>query len=237
MLSRLQMIRLILVAALILSGNLYADSLRVTMAAKSDDVHLKNGVYSGYTGSNDYAGKMGRESGLAYNYYVRFDNISLPDNAVFDSVYCWVWGYATDGGSCTLSIRGEDTADAATYPTTSDLASRQYTTDSVIFAPGAYSGAGVHLGNWAAPTQEIYDRPDWASGNAMAWRIVNNKASAGDALRYSRTYDYFADGGGTPAPVIVFYYHIEAGVPNVRGNATAVGIRGDNANTSVRGNP
>lgn len=195
---------------LLMSSAAWGDSLRVTMAAKSDDVHLKNGTYSGYTGSNDYAGKMGRESGTAFNQYVRFDNITLSGNVVFDSVYCWVWGYATDGGSCTLSIRGEDTADAATYPTTSDLASRQYTTDSVIFAPGAYSGAGVHLGNWAAPTQEIYNRGDWTSGNAMAYRIVNNKASAGDALRYSRTYDYFADGGGTPAPVIVFYYHIVA---------------------------
>lgn len=211
---------------LLMSSAAWGDSLRVPMATRNSDVHLKNSVYSGYTGSTDYAGKVGRESGFAYNMYDWFDNVTLPANAVIDSAFRWGWGYSDDNGACTLTIHGEADDDAATYPnTTSDIGGRVKTTDSVMFAPGQYdTPAGVHLGDWKTLVQAIYNTPGWISGNAMAFQIENGKASAGDALRYLRTYDYFIDGGGTPAPVLVIYYHIVASDSGKRRRDLMMGV-------------
>ncbi len=180
------------------------------MAGRNWDVHLKAGVYSGYTGSTDYAGKMGTESNQHYHQYLWFDNVTLTSGITIDSVFVWVRGYSSDGSNCTLTVWCEDTADAASYPnTTSDISSRTKTTASVVYSPASWSTTGDNKlgGNLAAIVQEVVDRGDWASGNAMAFFFENTHSLGTTSLIFNRTYDYFADGGGTPAPRIVYYYH------------------------------
>ncbi len=198
---------------LCLVGEVRADSLKVTMAGRNWDVHLKAGVYSGYTGSTDYAGKMGTESSQHYHHYLYFDNVTLASGVVVDSVFIWVRAYAeTDPTNVQLRTWCEDTADASLYPnTTSDIASRTKTTAYVDFTPSAWGTSDRKLGgNLATPTQEVLDRGDWASGNALAYFVENVHSLGTDQLIFSRTYDYFADGGGTPAPYLIIYYHTVA---------------------------
>ena len=105
---------------------------------------------------------------------LRFLDIDIPAGATVISATIQFESFGANSQSTQLTLRGNDSSDAAEIAKTrNDLSSRTKTTASVQWAPEAWSTAGEAGPRQRTPDlssiiQEIVDRPDWSSGNAVA---------------------------------------------------------------------
>jgi hypothetical protein len=132
---------------------------------------------------------------------LRFANVELPAGARVTSSYLQ-FTVANDGDEPTsLEIRAEAIGNAPAFAgKSSNLSSRVQTSASVAWSPEAWSvvgesGALQRTPDLAAVIQEVVDRPDWQSGNALAILIE------GSGRRVAESYD----GDAAAAPLL----HIE----------------------------
>lgn len=133
--------------------------------------------------------------------YARFLNINIPPGSTIVKAYIDLQAYAGSGGASSLRILGIKELNTATFSTQADADGRAVTIALVnwaagIWAPGSWYGGSNDKQDIKAIIQEIIDQPGWASGNALAIKIINT-AQAISKTATSR------EGGNSP------HLHIE----------------------------
>ena len=137
---------------------------------------------------------FGTEVGL------RFQQVEVPPDAVITNAYITFQAYANGTGSAGITIQGEDSGDASAFGSgNSNISSRVNTDASVTWniTDDWYTGANYDTADITSIVQEIVNRDDWASYNAMAFTLT------GTGTRVVRSWDY---GDGSSGPVLVIEY-------------------------------
>jgi hypothetical protein len=102
-----------------------------------------------------------------HSIFNRYDNITIPKDAIIDSAYIRLWCKSTDNGTSYLRIYGCNEDDSNAVSSYSDFNAKPLTTE--------YTDINITcpLSNWVdSPSikniiQEIIDRAGWLSGNAI----------------------------------------------------------------------
>ena len=105
---------------------------------------------------------------------IRFQDIDIAQGATIISAQLEFTADETDSTGTTLTIRGEDSDDAAIFSNTgSNISDRDTTTASRSWSPGPWNTTGeMHLTpDLTTVVQEIVNRGGWQSGNSMAFII------------------------------------------------------------------
>jgi len=132
---------------------------------------------------------------------MRFVGVNVPRNAAVLSAYVQFTVDETQSTATSLTIQGETTDNAGGFTTSSqNISSRSRTNASVSWDPAAWNTVGAaeadqRTPDLAAVLQEIFNRPGWASGNALSIIVT------GTGHRTADSYD----GSPAGAPLL----HIE----------------------------
>ena len=105
---------------------------------------------------------------------MRFRSIAIPRGATITKAYVQFQVDEPDSGPTTVTIHGEDADDADAFSSaTSNITARPLTTASVSWTVPAWvtpgeAGSDQQTEDISEIIQQIVDRDDWRSGNAMA---------------------------------------------------------------------
>lgn len=150
--------------------------------------------------NNDYVG-------------VRFDNVTIPQNAVVEEAYLTFTAYQNRYGSASFDIAAVDEGDPNDfYPYPRRLLRNKPKTSSVTWSglPNWYRNNTYQSPSLVNQVQTLVDRGDWASGNAMMFVLSNFNGNRG-------AYSYNGKPSGAPQLRIKFQGNaIPATVATVR---------------------
>ena len=118
---------------------------------------------------------------------MRFTGVSIPQGATVSKAYIEFQTDETNSGSTSLTFRGHDTDNAATFTSASNnISSRGLTASSAAWhnVP-AWNTVGDkhHSPDLSAIVQEIVDRGGWSTGNSMAFIV------SGSGERTAESYE------------------------------------------------
>jgi len=136
---------------------------------------------------------------------LRFDNIGIPANATIVDAYIQFTADATTSGSMTITIKGEDVANSATFADiTNNISGRTTTTASAPWSPLAWTNdaAGVNerTPDLTAIVSEIMTSNGWQAGNPITFIITGT----GNATDY-RKADSFDESATQSAKLVIEY--------------------------------
>lgn len=117
---------------------------------------------------------------------VRFQNMEIPANATITSATLEFEVDSTNSAATSLTINGEASGNPSTFLSTSgNISGRATTTSSVTWSslPDAAVNQKLVSPDIKTIVQELVDRGDWASGNAMAFII------SGSGTKNVESYD------------------------------------------------
>ncbi len=132
---------------------------------------------------------------------MRLSNLGIPQGATITNAYLQFQVDEPGATATSLTIRGEDTDDAATFSMAdANITSRTATSASVSWAPPAWNSVGEagtdqRTPNLASIIQEIVGRPGWSGNNSLVLLI------SGSGERVAESYD----GKASAAPLL----HVE----------------------------
>jgi len=181
-------------------------TIQKRIAVSSDDAEERS-TGSMYLNSSDLElvyDQSNQDVGL------RFTDIQIPQGATISSASIQFTVDETSSGSTDLVVRGQASSNPSTFTSSSgNISSRATTSAFVDWSPSAWSsvgsaGAAQQTPNLAAVVQEITDRGDWTSGNAMVF-IIN-----GTGERVAEAYD----GVSSSAPLLSITYTSGGGSTN-----------------------
>jgi hypothetical protein len=138
-----------------------SDSGTFYVGASSDDGYH----YSGVVNTTVKFFNVGNNN---WPNFVRFSNLTIPQNATINNAYIRGVGYNTATGIGTSTIHGND-IDNAIAPTTVAQYNALVKTSANISWSISSTTAGVSINSPDLSTiiQEIVNRPGWSSGNAI----------------------------------------------------------------------
>ena len=145
-------------------------TLRIPLTKASDDAEeLARGSVSTGGGLLDFNAK----DGVSQIVGVRFQNVTVPQGAKITRVRLEVVGGRDDADPVRLSVSGEAAANAATFATSKyNFSSREKTAATSLWKPNFWrKGGSYKTGDLSAIVQEVVNREDWKSGNALAFFI------------------------------------------------------------------
>jgi len=128
---------------------------------------------------------------------IRFANVMIPQGATLSSAYIQFTVDETGSGATTLTIQGENVANAATFMEANfDLSNRLHfrpTTAYVTWEPADWNNVGdarvnQRTADITSVIREIVNRDDWTSGNALAILISGDTTSKSNS-RIAESYD------------------------------------------------
>jgi len=105
---------------------------------------------------------------------MRFPGVAIPKNAVISNAYVQFQVDEATTTAVSLQIKGQASDNALTFTTaTNDISSRPRTSAFVTWGPVGWPTLGVagvdqRTPNLASVVQQIVDRSNWSSGNALA---------------------------------------------------------------------
>ncbi len=137
---------------------------------------------------------------------IRITNITIPQGAVVTNAYLEFVADEAQTGATSLAISAEATGNAATIPTTAyALTSKTKTTATASWSnlPAWTVGNTYQSADISSVVQEIINRGDWASGNAMTFIIE------GTGRRTAESFD------GTAAPKLMIDYEVITGINQI----------------------
>lgn len=171
-----------------------------TVNASSDDAEEKTSNTQVSVTSLDL--DLVYDSGQSQNQTVgiRFNGIGIPKNATIVHAYIQFYARDTTAGGVSITVRGEDENNTATFASVNtNISSRNTTTASVAWSPGAWvdgeDGFEQRTSNLAPVVQEIVNRGGWSSCNSMAFIF------SGSGERVAESFD----GWKEKAPVLHIY--------------------------------
>ncbi|MEE9337105.1 MAG: PilC/PilY family type IV pilus protein [Methylococcaceae bacterium] len=138
------------------------------------------------------------QEGTVQTIGLRFRNINIPANTTILEAFLEFTVDETDSGTTSLTIKGEDSVDAASFSSTAnDITNRPQTTASVSWSPGSWDTVGEKKQSVDIKSiiQEVVNKGSWNSGNALALII------SGTGKRVAVSYNK-SDGGATNAAVL-----------------------------------
>jgi putative hemolysin len=142
------------------------------------------------------------DSSFAVNQAVglRFTNLDIPQGATITNAYIQFTALATITSATNLQIAGQAADNVDTFANTSgSITSRTPTTANVAWSvPGwteNQAGANERTPDLSAIVQEVVNRTNWTSGNAVAFIITGNTGSRRRAVSF--------DGNADAAPLLV----------------------------------
>lgn len=193
------------------SANFFAQSnlvLSSKISASSDDAE-EQGANGSSPGTIDLTSsdlELVRDGNDGDQYVgLRFNNISIPNNAIIDSVFIQFTVDEDDTLSGTKIIKAEAVDNSTTFTSTvNNISSRPTTVDSVLWsniAPWPVVGAaGIEqrTPDLARIVAEVIGRPGWASGNSI------NIIISGTGERVAEAFD----GVTSSAPELIIHYSV-----------------------------
>ncbi len=142
---------------------------------------------------------------------MRWQGVSVPQGASILRAYIELTTDETGSAATDLQLRGEAVGDAAAFTnTTFDISSRTSTTSVVAWTnvvPWLAVGQTHQTPNIASLVQEIVDRPDWATGNAMV--IIAAPVGSNNGPRTAESYN----GVPASAPLLYIEYSLSDTIP------------------------
>ncbi len=163
----------------------------------SDDVEEASGTGLINTGSGDLDLLVDGASIFAA-VGVRISNVNVPSDAVITKAYLQFVADEAQSGTTNVTIAAEDVGNAAALTSTAySITSKTQTSASVAWNPlpwtigGTYQSADI-----STVIQELIDRGDWSSGNAMTFVLE------GTGTRTAESYE----GGVNVAPKLFIDY-------------------------------
>ncbi len=157
---------------------------------------------------------------------LRFQNITIPQNATIDSAYLRFCSHEgkTAEDVANLTIVGEASDNAATYDLENLITARPQTTASVEWTVAEEWGLWefYRSPDIAPVVQEIVNRAGWYSGNSMAFTMLGEDQGPSD-LENAREVEAFeniadpedgGDGVNHPerVPQLLIYYRTNTGI-------------------------
>lgn len=152
--------------------------------------------------------------------FVRFTNVAVPQGATILDAYITFTAEDNDANDvCAVTVRIEETDDAATFSTYPNLMARLAVRPSLPVLRWPDPSWGTSIEHWTAggtyttqndcalirrQVQGIVDRPGWASGNAMAF-FFQDAGSTQVPLGANRTFRTFDNLTGPPPELTVVY--------------------------------
>jgi hypothetical protein len=135
---------------------------------------------------------------------VRFQGVIVPRGAVITSAHLDVYQPAASWISTSLVLRAEASGNSAAFSTTSKPSQRTLGTMSLTFSDGSQWLAGTwhSLGEMPAVVQEVVNRADWQSGNALSLVL---KGSGGT---WARKFVTSYEGSAANAPRLTVTWRV-----------------------------
>ena len=192
------------------AGEPYDGTVNVQITSRVDDVEEGfNSPSTTYDDSGDNDLDLGGFSTAGSPSYVgvRFPGIEIPQGATITSAYIDFVARRTETVATSLTIEGEDSGDAAPFNLATDNIKNRTAVTDVVGGGGAPLTVPWTPGNWdwglnyqtpdlSALVQQIVNRSDWDSDNAMVFRF------SGTGKRDARSRNY----GSASAPVLRIQY-------------------------------
>ena len=190
----------LILSLLLCSRVVNADSFSATIASFSDDAKL----YGASLETTESDAMLGRTAEYSCGVLARFVSVSIPRHATIDSAFITLKASGSQSGAiCNTIVCAEDTGNASTFSTYSDFVAR-FVTDEVVYWDNLPAMA---IFNWyrtpdlSPVIQEVINRGDWNTGNALALFIQDNSSSVGAYRRFWQ-YDYLPQNA---CSLIVYY--------------------------------
>jgi hypothetical protein len=184
-------------------------SLSVQVAASGDDVN-EDGPTFDPTASTVWIGTGGATSASYTG--LRFTGVAIPPHATIASAHLDVASSQAQWISDSLVIAGDASGNSPAFTSGSRPSQRALTTASVAHNDDVQwlANTTYALDDMSAVIQEIVNRPDWVSGNAISV-IMQGTGGA-----YTRKFISSFDGGGGNAPrlVVTFTTNGATGTPS-----------------------
>ena len=178
----------------------------VQVSSGNDDAEEEAGNGTMYNTSSDL--ELVFDSFVADDQLIglRFNNISLPANAEIVNAYIQFTVDETKSNDpCVLKVFVEDNTNPSTYSTVgSDISSRNYVNDSVMWSPAAWVAVGDRGPAQRTPDikrliDSVTSQAAWSNGNSMAFMIKGTG---------TRTAESF-NGSAADAPELVIEYKMQ----------------------------
>ncbi len=150
---------------------------------------------------DDGSSRIGQKVGI------RFTGLDIPVGAVITSAYIQFQADRASTAATSLTIRADDTGDAAAFMNSKNNVSLRTLTDaSAAWAPLAWTKAGEiglaqRTPDLTGLVQEIVARSDWLPGNDLAFVIT------GSGMRAAESFE----GGAARAPLLHVEYTLPSG--------------------------
>jgi DNA-binding beta-propeller fold protein YncE len=141
------------------------------------------------------------DDGGAQTVGLRFPGLAIPAGATITNAYIQFVADESQSESTNLSIRAQAAGDAATFGSADfNISSRLRTIASVPWSPAAWSsgevGSDTRTPDLTSVVQEIVSRPNWQSGNAIAFIITGSGHRTAESK----------DGSSSKAPLLHYEY-------------------------------
>ncbi len=168
--------------------------LEVSVAASDDDAEENTATGKVNRGSSDL--ELVDQGALKQLIGMRFNALNLPQGSTITKAWIQFQTDETHSGFTQLMIEGEATDDALAFTNTNaNLSSRALTAATIDWTPAPWTtvgeaGVAQQTPNIAPIIQEIVERPDWSSGNALVVLI------SGTGRRNAESYN--GDPAGAP---------------------------------------
>ena len=125
-----------------------------------------------------------------YNFYswFRFTNINIPEKAIINSAYFYVFAAGSYSGTSTLQIQAFDQNNAAAPTSIDDYNKRSKTSASVSWSVPTFSQNSAYYQIVTNIIQEVVNRDGWESGNSLVLCLHGDKTDSSRAVYgYSNT--------------------------------------------------
>ncbi len=197
-----------------LDGDHRGTTLDLQVGATADDGKVSVGVGSNIrTGVTAFdtsfpaIGCVTTGSGVRFAAWGRLANVTVPAKANIDTAHGTWRAFNADTSSCEFTVDQDDSDNAASPTSTTEWNARAYTSARITwdFSTNWDSDTEHDTPETKTVTQEVVDRPGWASGQAMSVNTLDDLDADADQER--GPYDYGDDSSKA------FKYHIEYTAP------------------------
>jgi PKD repeat protein/ribosomal protein L40E len=120
------------------------------------------------------------------NTWFRFVNLNIPEKAIINNAYLYLFAAASHTGSCSLQIQAFDQNDASAPTSYSDYNNRPKTSASVSWTVPNFNTNSPYAQAVTNIVQEVVNRDRWESGNDL---VLCLRSDTSDQHRYVYTLE------------------------------------------------